>query len=126
ADQLNLLDNLGYLVNRDSQVLLAYSAAAAKLGLTQAQLDAMAEEFALYVEEDAWPAGIGRQAFESLLAEVSANGDALLAQARQNLQSQYGRVYPYYDGFRVGAGICWFSDRLCRDDSWLGGVSVGG
>lgn len=126
ADQLNLLDNLGYLVNRDSQVLLAYSAAASKLGLTQAQLDAMAEEFALYVEEDAWPAGPGRQAFESLLAEVAENGDALLAQARQNLQSQYGRVYPYYDAFRVGAGICWFSDRLCGDDSYLGGLSVAG
>lgn len=30
--------------------------------------------------------GSGRQAFESLLAEVSQNGDALLAQGRRNLE----------------------------------------
>jgi len=90
------------------------------------QLDAMADEFARYVEEDEWPAGPGRQAIEALLAEVSANGDTLLATARQNLLTQYGRVFPSYERFRVGTGICWFSNRLCGDEPHLDVLSVGG
>jgi hypothetical protein len=130
-DQLNILDNRGTLINNDSKTLLLYSAAAAKIGMTQAQLDQLAEDFARFdggwldaqgneLDGPVWPAGTGFDLMLALFAEVDENGEALYTQARNNLLQEYGRFFSFSDwgGHRAVSGYCGFAKVLCTD-TWL-------
>lgn len=130
-DQLNILDNRGPLINNDSKTLLLYSAAASKIGMTQAQLDQLADDFAQLdggyldaqgnvLDNPIWPEGSGFDLMRTLFAEVDENGETLYTQARNNLQQEYGRFFASseWGGHRAVGGYCGFAQVLCTD-TWL-------
>ena len=117
-ENLNLLDSIDPETDRDSYMLLLYSAAMASIGMTQEELDALAEDFATtdagYGED--WPEGTGKDALVRLVKEAQENEATLVAQARQNLEAEFGRSSPAVSSGanRVAGTICVYADLLCE------------
>lgn len=118
-EHLNLVDSIDANTDRDSYILLLYSAAMASLELTQAELDQLADEFAQYdagYYED-WPPGPGRTVLLELFEEVQENEASLITQARQTLNQEFGRVINVADvaANRVAGTICIYAGVLCEN-----------
>lgn len=118
-EYLNLVDSIDANTDRDSYILLLYSAAMASLELTQAELDQLADEFAQYDAGyyDDWPSGPGRTVLLALFKEVQENEASLVAQAREKLNQEFGRVIDVTDlAFnRVMGTICIYAGVLCEN-----------
>lgn len=116
-ENLNLLDSIDPETDRDSYMLLLYSAAMAKAGLTQADVDALAEDFAVTDAgwADEWPEGPGKQALMKMFNEAQNNEAALIEQARKALQQEFGRVFQATESGanRVAGTICVYAGVLC-------------
>lgn len=127
-ENLNLLDSIDPETDRDSYMLLLYSAAMASIGMTQAELDALAEDFARTDAGwgDDWPDGTGKEALVRLFNEAQQNEQTLVAQARENLQNEFGRSMPAVSSGtnRVAGTICVYAGLLCE---WgdLSGIPIG-
>lgn len=126
-EHLNLLDSIDANTDRDSYILLLYSAAMASLELTQEEVDQLADEFAQY---DAgyyvdWPPGPGRTVLEKLFQEVQENEASLITQAREQLEQEFKRVISIGDigTNRVAGTICIYAGVLC-EGGMLEGVPV--
>lgn len=87
---LNLLQDNGDSAHQsDSANLLLFSAAALAAGTDQADIDAMAADFA----DDGDINGAGQDAFDDI-QQAARNNPGLLDTARTNLQNQYGVTPP--------------------------------